>query len=110
MHTDEFSSTFTVKQLAESENNQTVTCVITNPLGKETSEAFIKVKPAPKLEKEPGDQTVGLEETLKIKIPIIGKGPFTVKLKREDAEAEDLGNRYKINELDGTVTFTLSSI
>lgn len=41
--TEQFSSILTVKNLADNENNQTVSCVILNPLGKETSEAFIKI-------------------------------------------------------------------
>lgn len=41
--TEQFSSILTIKQLGDAENNQLVSCVISNPLGKETSEAFIKV-------------------------------------------------------------------
>ncbi|RNA08124.1 expressed conserved, partial [Brachionus plicatilis] len=40
--TEQFSSILTIKQLSDAENNQLVSCVISNPLGKETSEAFIK--------------------------------------------------------------------
>ncbi|RNA37420.1 twitchin-like isoform X7, partial [Brachionus plicatilis] len=63
----------------------------------------------PKIEKEPGDQTVGIDETLKVKIPVVGKGPFSLALKKDDEEIKvgDSGDQYKISELDGTVTFTI---
>lgn len=50
-----------------------------------------------------------MDETLKIKIPVIGKGPFTVKLKKDDADASDMSDKYRLNEIDGTVTFTILS-
>lgn len=105
IRTENFSSTLTIKNLLDAENNQPVTCTLVNPLGKESCDALIKLIAIPKVEKTPGDQSVNLDETLKVKIPIVGKGPFTVSVKKdgEDAPAE----RYKINELDGTVTFTI---
>lgn len=48
-------------------------------------------------------------ETLKVKVPIIGKGPFTVKLNKDDPSVTALDERFKINEIDGTVTVTLLS-
>ncbi|CAF0846330.1 unnamed protein product [Brachionus calyciflorus] len=107
---EQFSSILTIKHLADNENNHPVKCVISNPLGKESSEALIKVIAIPKLEREPGDQTVGLDETLKVKIPIVGKGPFNVALKKDGEEVPaDSADHYKVSELDGTVTFTIPS-
>ncbi len=57
------------------------------------------------MEKEVGDQTVNIGEILKIKLPIVGKGPFTIKLKKDDNESE--AARFRINEIDGVATLTL---
>ena len=40
---------------------------------------------------------------------MLGKGPFSLALKKDDEEISgpELGDRYKISELDGTVTFTI---
>ncbi len=40
---EQFSSILTVKNLASSDNNTIISCQAINPLGKETSEAFIKI-------------------------------------------------------------------
>lgn len=42
-----------------------------------------------------------------MKIPIIGKGPFTLSV-RKDGEEVPAGS-YRISELDGTVTFSIPS-
>ena len=63
----------------------------------------------PKIEKEPGDQYVNLGESLKVKFSIIGKGPFTFKLKKDGELLPDSECKIKINELDGTVILTLPS-
>lgn len=61
----------------------------------------------PKVEKEPDDQIVNQDETLKVKIPIIGKGPFTLHVRKD---GEDIpASSYRISELDGTVVFTIPS-
>ncbi len=66
----------------------------------------------PKIEKAPSDQSVAVGETLKIKIPVVGKGPFTLKLTKEDDGSGDAAlddTKYTLVESDGMVTFTLSS-
>jgi hypothetical protein len=105
---EEFSSILTLKNLSNNDNNQIITCQIQNPLGKEVSEAFIKIIAVPKAEKEPGDQSVSLGETLKIKIPVVGKGPFTLKLNRDDDEPLD-ETKYTLTEAEGVVTLTIPS-
>ncbi len=66
----------------------------------------------PKIEKVPSDQSVAVGETLKIKIPVIGKGPFTLKLTKEDdgsGEPPLDDTKYSLVESDGMVTLTLPS-
>lgn len=47
------------------------------------------------------------DETLKVKIPIVGKGPFTLTVRKD---GEDIpASSYRISELDGTVVFTIPS-
>jgi hypothetical protein len=131
IHIEENVATFTVKQLYDTDNNQIVGCEISNPLGKDKCEAFIRVKgillnyihyitfikrfgsnkinfwvkAIPKVESDPGDQFVNLGDALKIKVPIIGKGPFTLKLKKDDGTEEP--SRIRVNEIDGTVILTI---
>jgi hypothetical protein len=40
---EQFSSILIVKQLTDADNNHLVSCVLANPLGKETSESLIKI-------------------------------------------------------------------
>ena len=101
-----FSSTLVIKKLYENEN-VTVSCTINNPLGKDSCESYLKVKQAPKLDKDPGNQTVAVGETLKVKIPITGKGPFSFKLKKDGVPISPNDMKFKVNEFDGTVTATL---
>lgn len=48
------------------------------------------------------------DETLKVKIPIIGKGPFTLNVRKDGEEIP--ASNYRISELDGTVVFTIPSM
>ena len=41
---DASSSTFTITNLTEADNNQSISCTVINPLGKDTSEGFLKIK------------------------------------------------------------------
>ena len=102
---DKLSSTLTINKLYESDN-LAITCVVANPLGKISCDASLRIKPAPKLEKELDDQTVVFGENLKVKLPIIGKGPFSFKLKK-DGEEMPMSNKIKVNECDGIVSLVL---
>jgi hypothetical protein len=51
---------------------------------------------------------VNQDETLKVKIPIIGKGPFTLNVRKDGEDVP--ATSYRISELDGTVTFTIPSM
>lgn len=97
------SSTLTFLDLSAGDN-YSLSCTITNPLGKQTCEARLTIKAAPRLEKEPGDQTAMEGETVKIKIPIVGKGPFDFKLKKDGVPVN-----AKVSECDGIVTLTIPS-
>lgn len=55
------------------------------------------------------DQYVDAGENLKLKLPITGKGPFNYKLKRNGVDIPDSENRFKLNDLDGTLIVTLPS-
>ena len=90
-------------------DNCKISCTLSNPLGKVSSEANLKIKSPPKLEKEVGDQICAQGETLKMKVPISGKGPFEFKLKK-DGVALPEGVKFKVNENDGTVTLTLPNV
>jgi hypothetical protein len=48
---------------------------------------------------------VSIGEILKIKLPIVGKGPFTIKLTKDGDESE--APRFRISEIDGVATLTL---
>jgi hypothetical protein len=104
---DEFKATFTIRNVWETDNNSSITCVLVNPLGKQSCDAVLRIKAPPKVEREPGDITADLDETVKIKIPISGKGPFDFKLIKDDGSVDE--SRIKINEIEGTVTITLPS-
>jgi hypothetical protein len=68
----------------------------------------------PKVEKTPSDQSVAVGETLKIKIPVIGKGPFNLKLTKDDSGSDEAvpfdESKFTIVEADGIVTITLPSM
>jgi hypothetical protein len=53
----------------------------------------------PKLTREPEDQRIPLGDTLKVKIPISGKGPFTFKVKKDDQSLPN-DDRVRIQEYD----------
>ena len=40
----EFSSSLTIKELWDTDNNSQITCLLVNPLGKESSDANLKIK------------------------------------------------------------------
>ena len=105
---DELSSTLIIDNLTESDN-YSITCVLVNTLGRETCDSHLKIKAIPKIDKEPVDQYVDAGENLKFKIPIVGKGPFSFKIKKSGAESADSENRFKFNEIDGILTVTLPS-
>ncbi len=104
---NEFKSTFTIKEVWDIDNNSEITCMIVNPLGRDSCWAMVKIQAPPKIEQEPDDQVVDAGDTIKIKIPISGKGPFGFKLKKDDEPVDS--SRVRINEVDGVVTVTLPS-
>ncbi|CAF1688786.1 unnamed protein product, partial [Adineta ricciae] len=60
----------------------------------------------PKLQREPEEQRIHLGETLKVKIPISGKGPFSFKVKKNDQPLED-DDRVRIQEHDDCIIVTI---
>ena len=60
----------------------------------------------PKISREPEEQRVQLGDTLKVKIPISGKGPFTFKIKKDD---EPLSNsdHVRVQEFDDYILVTI---
>ena len=83
-------------------DNYSVSCTISNPLGKQSCEAQLRVKSAPRLDKEPGDQVASEGETVKVRVAVVGKGPFDFKLKRGGVPVAG-----RVSECDGVVTVTL---
>ena len=124
---EESKSTLTFVEAWESDSNVKISCEIINPLGRESCEAVLHVKSKslahpsenavrqspwiffsapPKLSREPEEQRVPLGDTLKVKIPINGKGPFTFKLKK-DGEALADDDRVRIQEFDDYILVTI---
>lgn len=60
----------------------------------------------PKLPREPEEQRVPLGDTLKVKIPISGKGPFSFKIKKNDQPLED-SDRVRVQEYDDYIVVTI---
>ena len=56
--------------------------------------------------REPDEQRVQLGETLKVKIPISGKGPFTFKVKKDDQSLAD-GDHVRVQEFDDYIIVTI---
>ncbi len=63
----------------------------------------------PKLTREPEEQRVPLGDTLKIKIPINGKGPFTFKVKKDDQPLAD-SDRVRVQEFDDFIVVTIPGL
>jgi hypothetical protein len=63
----------------------------------------------PKLTREPEDQRIPLGETLKVKIPITGKGPFTFKVKKDDQSLPD-DDRVRVQEYDDFIIVTIPGL
>ena len=60
----------------------------------------------PKVNREPEDQRVQLGDTLKVKIPISGKGPFAFKVKKNDEPLAD-SDRVRVQEFDDYIVVTI---
>lgn len=124
---NEPKSTLTFNEVWDTDSNSKITCEVVNPLGKDTCEAVLIVKSKlyplnlykfmvilfvlapPKLPREPEDQRVPLGETLKVKIPINGKGPFTFKVKKNDEPLAD-SDRVRIQEFDDFIVVTIPGL
>jgi hypothetical protein len=50
-----------------------------------------------------------LGDTLKIKIPISGKGPFTFKVKKDDGSLVD-SDRVRVQEFDDFIVVTIPGL
>lgn len=70
---------------------------------------MIYILAPPKLLQELDEQRVHVGDTLKLKIPISGKGPFTFKLKKDD-EPISADDRIKVQELDDHIIITISGL
>ncbi|XP_023931299.1 twitchin isoform X3 [Lingula anatina] len=86
-----------------------ITCTLSNKLGKDTCSAPLEVIAPPKCDKMPGDQSVDKGDTLKLKIPISGKGPFDVKLKKGNQPLTE-GDRLKITPFDDYIVVQLKDV
>jgi len=60
----------------------------------------------PKIHREPDEQRVQLGDTLKVKIPVNGKGPFTFKVKKDDQSLAD-NDRIRVQEYDDFIVVTI---
>ncbi len=73
------------------------------------SSIFFVILAPPKIHREPDEQRVQLGDTLKIKIPISGKGPFTFKVKKDDQSLAD-NNRVRVQEYDDFIVVTIPGL
>ncbi|CAF1271535.1 unnamed protein product [Adineta steineri] len=64
------------------------------------------VKTPPKLTREPEEQRVPLGDTLKVKIPITGKGPFKFQVNK-DGQSLANDDRVRIQEFDDFIVVTI---
>ncbi len=63
----------------------------------------------PKLTREPEEQRILLGDTLKVKIPISGKGPYTFKVKKDDQPLAD-SDRVRVQEYDDFIVVTIPGL
>lgn len=63
----------------------------------------------PKLSREPEEQRVQLGDTLKVKIPISGKGPYSFKVKKDDQSLPD-SDRVRVQEFDDYILVTIPGL
>jgi len=63
----------------------------------------------PKLSREPEEQRVTLGDTLKVKIPISGKGPYSFKVKKDDQSLPD-SDRVRVQEFDDYILVTIPDV
>jgi len=80
-----------------------ITCEVFNSKGKDTAVARLRVQTPPQMEKELREQQVNKGETLKLKIPFSGTGPFSFKLKKDNREVSDSNDRVKLIPFDDYV-------
>jgi len=80
-----------------------ITCELSNARGKESATARLQVQTPPHLEKELREQSVDKGETLKLKIPFSGTGPFNFKLRKDGREIPDSNDKVKIIPFDDYV-------
>lgn len=66
----------------------------------------MNVSAPPRIPREPDDQRVQLGDTLKVKIPITGKGPFTFKVKKDNEPLAD-DDRVRVQEFDDFIVVTI---
>jgi len=64
----------------------------------------------PHFEKEFREQQVDKGETLKLKIPFSGTGPFSFKLKKDNRDVSDSNDRVKIIPYDGYVILQIRGL
>ncbi|CAF3955598.1 unnamed protein product, partial [Adineta steineri] len=103
---DESKSILTFTETWERDNNSKISCEIVNPLGRDTCDAVFHVKTPPKLTREPEEQRVPLGDTLKVKIPISGKGPFKFQVNK-DGQSLANDDRVRIQEFDDFIVVTI---
>ncbi|XP_074660014.1 twitchin-like [Tubulanus polymorphus] len=104
--TDDDKTVLTLSDIGESDAGE-ITCELSNKLGRDESSAKLTVQKPPQIEKLPRpDQTVDEGDSLKIKIPFSGTGPFDVKLKKNGKEIPD-NARLKCQCFDDYAVLTL---
>lgn len=72
--------------------------------------AYIFIPAPPHVQKDFQEQQVEKGETLKLKIPFSGTGPFSFKLKKDNREVPDSNQRVKVIPFDDYVILQIKGI
>ncbi|XP_064634017.1 twitchin-like isoform X9 [Lineus longissimus] len=102
---DDDKCVLVLKDLAEGQSGE-ITCEVANKMGRESCSAKLEVQSPPKLGKPIKDQKVDEGDSLKVKVPFEGTGPFKFKLRKNGKEIPET-DHVKFQSFDDYVVFHL---
>ncbi|KAK2158172.1 hypothetical protein LSH36_175g03003 [Paralvinella palmiformis] len=88
-----------VKDVHEGDGGE-ITCEVSNAKGHDTATCKLNVQTPPEFARDIKDQSVDKGDTLKVKVPFNGKGPFDYKLKKNGRDIPIDGDRVKLVPFD----------
>lgn len=102
---DDDKCTLILKDIAEGQGGE-ITCEVANKMGRESCSAMLEVQSPPRLGKPIKDQKVDEGDSLKVKVPFEGTGPFNFKLRKNGKEIPE-SDHVKFQSFDDYVVFHL---